>query len=44
MRFDNPHMRNGKMIGKHMNLEIMEGTKPVAYEHVLYNLFKYWIL
>lgn len=44
MRFDNPHMYKGKMIGKHLNLEFFKGTKPVPYEHVLYNLFKYWIV
>ena len=44
MRFDTPHMYKGKMIGKHMNLELFKGTKPVPYEHVLYDLFKYWIL
>ena len=44
MRFDKPHMYKGKMIGKHLNLEFFEGTKPRAYEHVLYDLFNYWIL
>lgn len=44
MRFDTPHMYKGEMIGKHMNLEYFKGRKPVPYEHVLYNLFKYWIL
>ena len=44
MRFDTPHMYNGEMIGKHMNLEYFKGTKPISYEHVLYDLFKYWIL
>lgn len=44
MRFDAPHMYKGKMIGKHLNLESFKGTKPVPYEHVLYSLFKYWIL
>ena len=44
MRFDTPHMYKGEMIGKHMNLELFKGTKPVPYEHVLYDLFKYWIL
>ena len=44
MRFDKPHMYKGKMIGKHLNLEFFEGTKPLAYEHVLYDLFNYWIL
>ena len=44
MRFDNPHMYKGNMIGKHMNLEYFVGTKPYSYQHVLYNLFKYWII
>lgn len=44
MRFDTPHMYKGEMIGKHMNLELFKGTKPVPYEHVLYDLFTYWIL
>jgi hypothetical protein len=44
MRFDTPHMYKGEMIGKHMNLELFKGTKPVPYQHVLYDLFKYWIL
>ena len=44
MRFDTPHKYKGEMIGKHMNLEYFEGTKPVSYQHVLYDLFKYWIL
>lgn len=44
MRFDNPHMYKGEMIGKHLNLEYFKGTKPIPYEHVLYNLFKIWKL
>ena len=44
MRFDTPHMYKGEMIGKHMNLELFKGTKPVPHEHVLYDLFTYWIL
>ena len=44
MRFDNPHMYKGQMIGKHLNLEFFRGSKPIPYEHVLYNWFKYWIL
>lgn len=43
MRFDRPHVYKGRKIGKHMNLEVFKGTKPIAFEHVLYNLFKYWI-
>ena len=44
MRFDTPHMYRGEMIGKHMNLEYFKGTTPIPYQHVLYSLFKYWIL
>ena len=44
MRFDAPHMYKGEMIGKHLNLESFIGTKPIPFEHVLYNTFKYWIL
>ena len=43
MRFDGPHMHKGKMLGNHLNLDRFKGTKPVAYEHVFYNWFKYWI-
>lgn len=39
-----PHPYKGKMIGKHMNLEYFKGTRPIPYEHVLYNLFKIWKL
>lgn len=44
MRFDNPHMYKGKIIGKHMNLEYFKGSKPYAYQHILYKFFKYWII
>ena len=44
MRFDSPHMYKGKKLGKHLNLEIFKGGKPISYEHVLYNLFKYWTI
>ena len=43
MRFDKPHMYKGEMIGKHMNLEYFKGNNPVSYQHVLYDLFKFWI-
>ena len=43
MRFDGPHMHKGKMLGNHLNLDRFKGTKPVSYEHVFYNWFKYWI-
>ena len=44
MRFDGPHMYKGKRIGNHLNLEFFKGNKPIPYEHVLYNLFKYWVI
>ena len=44
MRFDKPHMKDGVKIGKHLNLEFFNGTDTVPYQHVLYNLFKFWIL
>ena len=44
MRFDTPHMYKGEMIGNHLNLEYFKGTKPIPYEHVLYSLFRYWII
>ena len=44
MRVDAPHFYKGKMIGKHINLEVFKGSKPIAYEHLLYYLFKYEIL
>ena len=44
MRFDKPHMYKGKMLGKHLNLEFLKGTKTVPYKHVSYSLFKYWII
>lgn len=44
MRFDGPHPYKGKMLKNHLNLELIKASgKLKPFQHVLYNIFRFWI-